>query len=1205
MRARGGRFRLFAVRACMQLFLCALVVTAPRAARAAYPGTCQTTDCDGDGKNNFVDGCPSGHSQALQPACSTATCPAPNVCYKDQCASPCSVAVEFPCAFFDACCIGAGEVTSSGCTAAAGPCLCVQPGTCSPIVDGGTGGTGGPTDPEQSFAGFQDIGCYDTLVPPTPGCIPVAARRFDEIVPARALTPSTSTGLHRIGFTYVGVFDPNTSATIGTAAAALAQASASDVRTGFLSVNGVPKNALFACMGGVELASDGTVLNVTPTVYGFRAVANYVRAIEEAGRPEGQAALENFSDGMGLLRGQQNFPPAFRAVLKGWNGQIYDSSRWSTALTSLTGASGSDLPKALSTYVDRDCYRDSFVPPLQIGPFGPEVIVLNGQLPKADACTRQFPDGGSALVFTDFSFAVGELRDSSVLRSWRDYFQTAPLDERNAGLFGVTVSDDGPVAFPRAVDEFTLMTANDIHYSWRSPPTWLLTQVRPPTPPPYHAIMLPPGFSSSLPDGAYLGSPPGSATGDWLVLTTGAFDAVHAVDMALDPPLLIPDKGSGNAPFDVTHLFVSAGWSVQNQRYDATTGTWSQDFLTWEGRPDEITSSMTTIEDGFGFEATQDETAILSVHHRGSKFFPGGDEWRTNAPGGSSCSLSSQTFSIGHVGSVTGNTIADAWCEDKIPPELLADNTPITSYEARVNLCTGYHPSNPDEHWPGLAARVPFAALFGQPGKVAAGLSGTDLVRAQAFAPRLHEGEDYNWTFHPPSIAPGYDLTGDHPPDFCFGTEPVPNATPIEFPISCSNATVLHCGADADCDSGCSPFNIPRFFTDWIDEIKQQCQVSCDSCGSSDNLFAELGDLVCDFTSCTAEVLDSGIKCGDALANGAAEQLLDRTLYWFDFICVGLTGANCTDFMSLHHCPFPDDKVEEEHELEYNLAFGGQDFGLGYTSDCNTLNCDEDGYIHANKLQSVSGTVRVDTDTNGRAIGSFNDSLSLQSEKIWPFTFGLGLFNRPEGVWGRVASNAGEIPDALVPNDVHPFGVLPDFIRTAIDEKIPSPLVAAGFRVEFLGDLITDCGHNPLHQEMHPPNALLLHATTGGLAGLVASRYSLFAWRRVFADFDQDIVFDLWPPLRLKAASALAGKNLFQKSGRLNTGLVIGTTGTAGATGNISCVPFPDVAPTHFRCTLSKGGDTIPPEGNCSDNPRFLPSCATDIAGGLAEVSWQ
>lgn len=166
--------------------------------------------------------------------------------------------------------------------------------------------------------GFRDVACYTRVVTPLAagsGCIPVAVRPFEGDVPVDPTDPSSKVE-HRVGFTWVGVLDPNAAVSSNLQKLVADAATPAEVESSFRDTTPGAEplpNALFACIQSVEIqnvAVGGTVTNPAfkpyPIVQGFRIAASYARAIVEAANTAasiGYPASEptSFQDALGLI----------------------------------------------------------------------------------------------------------------------------------------------------------------------------------------------------------------------------------------------------------------------------------------------------------------------------------------------------------------------------------------------------------------------------------------------------------------------------------------------------------------------------------------------------------------------------------------------------------------------------------------------------------------------------------------------------------------------------------------------------------------------------------------------------------------------------------------------------------------------------------------------------------------------------------------
>jgi hypothetical protein len=1196
--------------------------------------SCQGTDCDGDGVNNFQDTCPS---VPTVDACGNG-CGAGQVCFGgcwEQCA-PNGLACP---AGFVAHIIVAQE-----------DCACVPPDFEPPDPN-----TPPPTPAvsDSVVYGFRHIGCYAGLIPETANCIPVAVRPFAEPVRDSELAP-TSTSL-RAGFNYVGIYDKSK----GGAAASLQQASVESVQNSIRDQQRFPQNSLFACMGSVEFASNGSVLRTSPVVYGFQIVASYVRAIQDAAKDAHSAdpAIGPFADALGLITGTRSSPGrrtssttgsplVFRRVLAtqiaqtilsdypsivGTAGTWFDYSVWSSDSTLLTSARTSELPNSISQIAETLCVATELIS--RIGVPTPEALpksplarvsiadapttvgrvdastlirILGGGTPSS--CFRT-TTGSNALMFGQRPAGVYYARAPKLTR-WKDYFQGVYRAE-SPDRYGDEVGLNGPLVYPRAVDEFARKHGGDRSIRSLSPPTRDLTERRRP-PAPRHLATATPLFATA--PIAILYSPFRPLDSAFTEVTGVPVSALEAIGHVYTPLLTRP---TSTPTGELTrHQIDIAGPIFAEGRTGDRWFTW---HLLASGAPDQIVTSVPSSADqsaAFDFKVVN--RAFFSVHFLPSKFYPGGTQWLTNCPS-TACSLSTAALAGNRIGTHSSNSCAGEWCVDRIPGQVPS----LTSYDDRLKLCIdNYNVHEPEKHWiPVSTSRVPLAGLFGVPGEfpaVAEGrLASSDLVRAQVGRARLHEGLDTNWHFRAEQLAPGFDaVMGAQPREYCYGDLNIIGPV-FEVPLNCSNELVERCGSDAREENGCNPWET-NILDRWKDEIKQECFTVCeeegDGCSEIPIVGGWINDLgggdVCDTFECLTEVAAFIPRCLAAVSPaGIVKVLVDDALALANVVCLGIVGQPCDDSRMViyrREAGPPHAVVETEN----NTGFGARSLGLGYTDDCGDFACDTGNYDHRNELRSelyeVPGTRGGTTQTSDlfvvatdrlAASGPFNVDRP-PSERIWPFTYAPGIFTNNLGVWGRVLQVGGRVPRGSTPDSVPSIGVLPDGIRGAIlDPNSAAP--GAGFRIEFIGDLIVDCGHNPVKTEIHPPVAILMHTSTSIMN---AKRYSVFGWHR--KDLDRNsIVFDLWPSKRSAVGATLGATNLMPSSGTFDTRL---SAPGGGEAGRLNCDPFPSEAPDRIRCVLqAASGSASDSEADCDDNRRMLPACASDIAGGLVELTWQ
>jgi len=822
-----------------------------------------------------------------------------------------------------------------------------------------------------------------------------------------------------------------------------------------------------------------------------------------------------------------------------------------------------------------------------------------GQLPAAprgvlDQCRstlrKPFP-----LVFVDGKRPFLEKdealfdKKAGKLDGWKDFFQ------------GV----DEPRALHRAVDEFAKRVGGDTYLEGglrRGAPSASLLEERPEIVPPYLIVR---SRASGLPGAVYkerslLQTPPpgqfASQEPDWIVVTGASYSALQAANASASPIRALTTS-EGNSLTTVSIDLAGPYLSHQStQNGYVTVSTFGADVI------DHIDVSVPKGEFARSFDFAKDgDRAFFNAHFTASTWHPGGDRWLTNAPG-SACSLSSLPGLA--IKANPSNAVAGAWCSDQMPP---SSTLGLGSYEERVKLCKeGYDPADASAHWRVVQDQVPFAALYGilpLPGKSSgddgepfANFPSGDLVTGgvQGTFTNVHLGMDINWKFRNKKfIQPEYQgVLGTPPNEYCSASHVW--TYDIQVPLSCSDPIYEVCGSLAgpaepeDERNGCNP--IERIWEQYKKDIAEACSISCGGCDDWDIFCHVLTPF-----ECVADALYTAVDCPTTVIVGFASVAVQTVhAYVHAAVCSILTGGADNgvcgdDAYRVFRTPYP--RQEIEHELEYGVAFGANSPaqvtpGL---DECGGLKCTSDSWVQGlpncwsfsppHSGVCVNSNLGADVDPNGGNGFPFG---------IWPFTFAPGIFNPPAGIWGGVSKKFGHSSGLAATS------ILPEEIR-----RRPTDLQEGffagenvGFRIQFVGDLIVDCGHNPLKTELHPPTAIQLNAST---KGMVQKRYSIFGWHR--QDFARaPIVFDLWPGPRRSAAMRPSGTDLYPKSGG------IFFSGSAPK-GKIACSEFPPEAPSRFRCVLDPSSDTT--DGRCGDAPRLRPDCATDVAGGLVEVDWR
>jgi hypothetical protein len=593
---------------------------------------------------------------------------------------------------------------------------------------------------------------------------------------------------------------------------------------------------------------------------------------------------------------------------------------------------------------------------------------------------------------------------------------------------------------------------------------------------------------------------------------------------------------------------------------------------------------------------TPDPAAHLSAHFVGDMWHPASDYWESNATG--SCATLAKDFPDKVAANPSVN-VPEEWC-----PHVPASAQPyLDAYSNRINLCALFNPNLADSHWPLIAPRVPYATLYGYVNshldESSAKISGGDYVSAGLSGTfvQMHEGLDFDWLQKPAATDPDYKtLVGNYDPFTCYGQWVFSKDT--QLPLSCNDDLVRLCGkAAAD---GCDPFQqaVKRAEAAEADACsckKKHCDGSFLSalCTGGSCLFNEL-------TVCPLATLANTARFFDDLYSG----------YFASIFCnAAAPGVFCPMGYTINKVP--TEKHDFEEELEYNITFGAKDLGLGLQHSCGVdtpplpSQCQWDVYDHDNWAFTdlCHGSApqgcepAVGTDPNGFPEGDCNPKPSDVLNLISPFSVAPGIFESSPAVWGKTAKVVGVDPNfaSCTMPTVTP---VPDEVRMDFPTLNP-PKPEHPFRVEMLGDLIVDCGHNPLHTEIHPPVAISMHL--GGTAG----RYSLFGWRRMASNAEdpQDELFvDLWPATIKPSAGSHLVMNVIDNHGiRKNTeddgvwncfGYPFGSTAD-----RYRCILIPS-----FRFGLSSAQDD---KARCASSPRMLPSCQDGVAGGLVEVSWQ
>ncbi|MFI5298325.1 MAG: hypothetical protein ACHREM_09525 [Polyangiales bacterium] len=646
-------------------------------------------------------------------------------------------------------------------------------------------------------------------------------------------------------------------------------------------------------------------------------------------------------------------------------------------------------------------------------------------------------------------------------------------------------------------------------------------------------------------------------------------------------------------------------WTPKTQSWTAPTafGPGDMDYI-------EASSAASTFSFGVA------DATIASAHFRPSFLWPGGDDWRTNTltPG---CAARSLAGWNGLAGNST-NDVPASWC----PPDF-SKLPELADYDLFYQRCDDghYQTSDSTKHWSRYAERMPFSGLFGHthaslsadgrvPGPGTSGpvdtpsshFSGGDLAHTGLIdTRRLHMGLDFNWVYpnstFTESWVAGYFSPVPSGGIICFGGVPFAEGD-VQVALSCDDASYDNCDGAEYTSDGCG---LARFLTD------KECL--CDG-----------------FVSC----LNAGL---DPLC---LDDWLTQIKHRAQLISVALTGepGDADDLTLFKQTGFTSTQPME-HEMEYNLAVGDQDHGLGIEEQCSEpsllgplmpgLNCTMPGYclptlavpdipflrdtIFNNASGPSSDACDILTNTYGnvalaglgtnalpqaRVIRDWTAGTGFDSlPQLQPVSFAPGVFQGASGVWGQFLPKAGFVTPA-------------DFdLRTGIVPDNPALGPAGeddpGFRMDLLGDLIVDCGHLPLHTEIHPPQAIVLHlgdrvsrSLAPGLSA--AGRFSVFGWQRASGySSTYDLVVDMWPSTqRPTPASTLTVRAV--------TALLDAPTSVGGTPWTCAAYP-PGPGATRVRCTLTAGAQAKD-SGGCQDAPGLRPDCATNIGGLFVDLVW-
>ncbi len=316
-----------------------------------------------------------------------------------------------------------------------------------------------------------------------------------------------------------------------------------------------------------------------------------------------------------------------------------------------------------------------------------------------------------------------------------------------------------------------------------------------------------------------------------------------------------------------------------------------------------------------------------------------------------------------------------------------------------------------------------------------------------------------------------------------------------------------------------------------------------------------------------------------------------------------------------------------ENELELNVPMGEWTAELSdhdgsqpdlhgyserdYVWDFGALSLDQEwlGQIWPSQFCDMYGIDRSMIDSTHQnnpsiPVGNCGSDGYTLAPAHWRQHFGRGIFSpyqaetMPPFEQSRMAVTKGWRPSQGVPKTV-PLG-------------FPDPTAWGGLphRMNFLGQPIADCGHDPFRVEIHPPHVVTLDlaAVNNGLV------YAGFGWVNPW--IDGNLEFDLWPPPRPSASAQFAALGQDTKLDDVASGFgsdfgyVIDNSGPSHVltAPTLNCVSAPTEFPNHLHCKYTDvaGNKTIySDDDQAHDNPRMLPKYASSRFDVRFWVGWK
>lgn len=1139
-------------------------------------------------------------------------------------------------------------------------------------------------DPGVGPGGFVDPACFTNvdnqfqiIGPFGPTCEAVGARRIADEIPKDALHAGSAPGKETIrGVIFIGV--PVTPpATLPQDVRDNADSPAT-VRNTLKTLGHASRKALLACMASYAMDAQGN-LSDRQTVFGYRVVSSYARAIEDAAAWNGGGT---FRDGLGLIRTLRDgpLPTGFRRGIVGTNGTIWEDGSWTSSQSDkgetngMTNPAAGDVPTYIQSMMTEECFDSASKEPYD--PFWKWRVWQQSVNPNpgetvqyytpekswgaytASAGAQRWKDHGSAFGPRPFSIVAdgaappgpppppgpappppgpptpkfGPLDQFLDLGSFQTiHLPLAPppnvegctgncMCNVDAFVFSTPTAIvkfgkkeqlnwafffkgyTQPHSIPRALDDLAVIAGGDVSLAEAvngpgaasalgNGPYGALGarfDLRMPIPLTGKRRQIgvePNGALKSPYSGGFFVQNPGAETKDWLILTGTAYSAIKSLKVMESP--------------------INDAWFLAQGSYKGLAISLDPSPSAGSYKYAEVALPTTLWKDDAPFDFSNATSAFVNILLNPNQWNPGGDQWLTN---------------YGNAGAIAA--------ADRVPPPAPAGFAPnpqndlviewlprakhakeIEEYGERLANCGGdtdellaadpfgYTPFIAKKHWPRVQERTAVAALYGHannstPPPPNAHFAGADLLGrpvTNLVPPRLHMGMDINWSYEEDFADPAYrNVFATTPGHVCWASGLLFDKDTV-VPLKCDNWHFSLCD-DVDPSKAskftCSPAERAKNL------VKKYCpDVSDCSCGKG------ILKPICSLGNCAWKNLASFVTCGPALVNASAYIV---AAYAGDIACQVALGLPCFVHQANLNQRFGETEREMEIELEHLTAFGATDPLGNLDKSLIKGTVEEDDYQRRNAVG-----LAVDTGIDFEAIGTYNQG---ESDPVSAFALAPGIMQGRTGVYHRIASkvSAGQQTATLSASDA--VRVLdPSIEQGELKAQLASD---RAFRVQFLGDAITDCGHEPFRTEIHPPTNIVFHASTGTLS---SRRYGIFAAQRAngVGSMEDVVPMDLWPGQRPIGATGPFQSQVFPVSAVQVEGVAINP--------NLECTAHPPAWPTRIRCTLKKGkgaanstlcalystAPTAPQLGGNDDNWRMLPVCVASVGGGLLNVGWK